>query len=302
VIEMKSVELPSPLYLKTFRKAFELRNFTATAKTLGMTQSGVSQHVALLEETIGAPLFERIGRGLVPTKIGEIIYQFGGSWLSQMEEMIHDIREGEKYLKGRIVVGTPGGYGVVLLRTLVAWQKQNPELIIEMEYGPNSTMARELGSGRMDVAITSASLDARLFACEEFFQQEYILVSHPDLKPRFDSLSNFLANPFIDYVGSENIIQRWLAAHFKDAKSPNPPLNIRARINNMESIFYLLEQRIGVTIFPIEPLAELLAAKRLKMHKTSKTVLNPLYICQRRGQHSPFRVQALREIILAQRD
>lgn len=293
------MELPSPLFLRTFRKAFELRNFTATAKILGMTQSGVSQHVAHLEALLEAPLFERVGRGLVPTKIGELVYSFGGTWLAQMEELIHDVREGERRLSGRVVLGAPGSFGVYLLKSLVEWQSENPGLIVEMEYGPNSVMARELHSGRMDLAVTSAPLDEQIFVSEEIFQQEYILVSHPELKPKFATLEEFAANPIVDYVGGENIFQAWMAAHFKTERASGVRLNVRAKINNMESIFFLLQRKVGVTIFPSEPLFDLLRAKKLKAHKTGKSVHNALYIVQRQGQKPSYRVQVLRALITA---
>jgi len=51
----------------------------------------------------------------------------------------------------------------------------------------------------------------------------------------------------------------------------------------MESIFYLLQQKVGFTIFPSEPLLELIEKKKLKVHKTSKQITNSLYIVRRRG-------------------
>jgi len=69
-------------------------------------------------------------------------------------------------------------------------------------------------------------------------------------------------------------------------------------INNMESIFYLLQNKVGFTIFPSEPLLEFVAAKKVKIHRTGKTVTSPLYLVQRQGQALPRRIEALRELIL----
>ena len=178
------------------------------------------------------------------------------------------------------------------------WQKKYPGIVIEFEYGPNSVMERDLRSGKMDLAIASEALDSRHFINEEIFQQEFILVSHPSFTPKLDSWENFCSNPFVDYVGSENIFQKWIGAHFKKHANSVDHLNVRARINNMESIFYLLQQKVGMTIFPSEPLLELIEKKRLKVHKTTKKVTNSLYIVRRQGQLFPNRIQALRELVL----
>lgn len=290
--------LISPLFLNTFRKAYELKNFTSTAKVLGLTQSGVSQHIGRIEELMGTPLFERVGRGLFPTRSADQLYAFGGTWLSQMEDFIQKMRDGEQKLSGHIVFGAPGSFGSYILKPLIAWQNKNPGITMEFEYGPNSTLEIALRSGKMDLAITSTPLDSRYFINEEFFLQEYVLVSHPNLEPKVESWEIFCTNPFVDYVGSENIFQKWIGAHYKKHTQSTSQLNIRTKINNMESIFFLLQQKVGFTIFPSEPLIEQIDKKKLKIHKTSKKVTNPLYIVQRQGQILPNRTQALRSFIL----
>lgn len=291
--------LISPLFLRTFRKSYELKNFTKAAQELGMTQSGVSQHVASIEETLGTPLFERIGRGLFPTSTADKLYAFGGQWISQMDEFIQEIRIGETQLSGTISLGSPGSFGLYLLKELISWQNKNPYLKLEIEYGPNSVMERSLQSGKMDIAITSEPLDSRYFINEEFFTQEFVLVSHPSLEPSLESWESFCSNPFIDYVGSDNIFQKWLGAHFKKYYLTPNQLNVRTKINNMESIFYLLQKKVGFTIFPSEPLFELIEKKKLKIHKTQKTITNSLYLVCRNGQILSKKVQALREVILS---
>ena len=124
------------------------------------------------------------------------------------------------------------------------------------------------------------------------------LVSHPDLKPKLDSWEDFRRNPIVDYVGSENIFQKWISAHYRSKGASMDLLDVRARINNMESIFYLLRQKVGYTIFPSEPLLGLLADKALKAHKTPKTVSNPLYLVRRQGQAFSRRTRALRELVV----
>lgn len=289
----------SPLFLRTFRRAYELKNFTETAKKLGMTQSGVSQHMAHIEEIIQTPLFERVGRGIIPTFTADKLYSFGGRWLSEMEDFIHETKKGESELAGRVTLGAPGSFGVYLLKSLISWQTKNPRIILDFEYGPTATMERALQVGKMDLAITSEALGTKLFSSQEFFREEYVLVSHPDLKPRLGNWDDFCSNPFIDYVGSDSIFQKWISMHYKNKKNFMQSLNVRIRINNMESIFYLLEQKVGMTIFPVEPLLDLIHSKRLKAYKTGRTVTSPLYIVKRQGQTFSKRVQSLHEVILA---
>ncbi|MBK7962426.1 MAG: LysR family transcriptional regulator [Bdellovibrionales bacterium] len=250
----------SPLYLRTFQKAYELKNFTVTARNLAMTQSGVSQHISQLESSLGTALFERVGRGIVPTKTADQLYKFSGKWLSEMGEFVQQIKLGENQMAGKIVFGAPGSFGVYLLKPIAQWLSQHPQLTLDYEYGPSSVIEKGFGSGRMDLGISSEPLDSRYFSNFELYQEEYVLVSHPAYKPKLNSWQEFSLNAVIDYVGSAPIFQKWIFVNYKK-KITGFPFQSRVRINNMESIFALLQQDLGMTIFPREPITELLEAK-----------------------------------------
>lgn len=56
--------------LITFKHAAENLNFTQTAKMLNFAQSSVTAQIKSLEDEIGKPLFERLGKRLVLTEAG----------------------------------------------------------------------------------------------------------------------------------------------------------------------------------------------------------------------------------------
>jgi DNA-binding transcriptional LysR family regulator len=287
----------NPLFIKTFRKAYELKNFTLTAVQLGMTQSGVSQHIAQIEECLGTSLFERVGRKVLPTPAADKLYVTGGNWLAQMQDFIEMVQSEEQVLKGKVSLGTPASFGVYLLPYLVEWQKNHPEIVLDIHYGPRAPKLKALGNGQMDLAITGDPFDQTYFMNEEIFEQEFVLVSHPDLKVKIQNWEDFLKIPIVDYAGSASIYQKWIKAHFPKSKYEPDKLLIKANTNSMDSMCYLLEQQVGFTIFPKEPLLHLIKAKRLKVHSTPKTVTNTLYLVQRKGQKLSRRIDAVKKII-----
>ena len=64
-------ELVSLQQLRCFCAAAELGSFTAAADHLRVSQPAVAEQIRKLEATLGADLFVRAGRGVVPTDAGQ---------------------------------------------------------------------------------------------------------------------------------------------------------------------------------------------------------------------------------------
>lgn len=55
----------------------KLRSFSGAAKALHLTQPTVSGHIKNLESDLGVMLLDRLGKRVVPTEEGEILYRYG---------------------------------------------------------------------------------------------------------------------------------------------------------------------------------------------------------------------------------
>jgi putative choline sulfate-utilization transcription factor len=84
--------LPPLPSLIAFEAAARLQNFSQAAAALGMTQSAVSQHVTVLEQTIGQPLFRRLHRGVALTDAGITLYGAVGRGLDIIEAALAELR------------------------------------------------------------------------------------------------------------------------------------------------------------------------------------------------------------------
>ena len=62
--------LPPFRSIEAFAAAVELRSLTAAAEALGLSLPALSRRIRILEEHLGAPLLERLPRGVVPTARG----------------------------------------------------------------------------------------------------------------------------------------------------------------------------------------------------------------------------------------
>jgi DNA-binding transcriptional LysR family regulator len=61
--------------LEVFRKVVDLKSFSRAAKEVFRAQASVSERIATLEDMVGTKLLNRLGREVVPTKAGELLYK-----------------------------------------------------------------------------------------------------------------------------------------------------------------------------------------------------------------------------------
>ena len=72
--------------LRCFIATYEEGSLTAAAERLGYAQPSVSEQIRNLERTLGAPLFRRVGRGVVATTIADDFRAHAERTLAAAEE------------------------------------------------------------------------------------------------------------------------------------------------------------------------------------------------------------------------
>lgn len=93
--------------LQVFITTAEQGGMTQSAKSLSMTQSGVSQTIAALEEAIGAQLFDRSVRPIVLTAAGRMLFVRGQKLLSDSREAYIEACEADKKKLSMLTIGMP---------------------------------------------------------------------------------------------------------------------------------------------------------------------------------------------------
>ena len=78
--------------LSCFLLVYELRSFSRAADVLDTVQSLVSVRIQRLEQFVGAPLFRRLHRGVVPTPKGELLYHYAKLVLRDVSELESAVR------------------------------------------------------------------------------------------------------------------------------------------------------------------------------------------------------------------
>ncbi|WP_277188903.1 LysR family transcriptional regulator [Caballeronia sp. BR00000012568055] len=133
--------LPPMQALLMFESAARLASFTAAARELGSTQPAVSQRVVQLEESLGAPLFERGHRGVSLTEDGARLFDAVRQGLDLIRSATNDIRS--RNTQRTLTLSTDFGFATYwLMPRLPQFKALMPDVDVKIttsQYAPSAS-------------------------------------------------------------------------------------------------------------------------------------------------------------------
>lgn len=129
-------------------------SFSAAARSLGMTQSAVSQHVAALEREAGLPLVDRGTRPLELTEAGAVLVRHGRMVTAQLDDAEQALAEISGRRAGRLRLGSfPTALTTFVPDGLARLRTANPDLVLTVVDDHMQGLLPRLGSGELDLAV-----------------------------------------------------------------------------------------------------------------------------------------------------
>jgi DNA-binding transcriptional LysR family regulator len=126
----------------------------AVAEALHMSPSGISQQLALLEREAGAPLLERIGRGVRLTEAGHRLAERAADILAALELAQAELRSGKEPPTGTCRVAAFGSAARTLVPALLDCQRRHPGLRVELVESEPEVAVPALLSGEFDLVVS----------------------------------------------------------------------------------------------------------------------------------------------------
>jgi LysR family transcriptional regulator, nitrogen assimilation regulatory protein len=137
--------------------ACEEGSFTRAAERENATQSGISQHVAAVERTLGVKLFERSARGIVPTPAGLRYYKNCIEAVGRLEHANEEARGFVGLVSGDLRVGLmPTFTRAVLAPTLEDFVPRHPDVRLHVLEGYSGLLTGMVLADELDFAVVPA--------------------------------------------------------------------------------------------------------------------------------------------------
>jgi DNA-binding transcriptional LysR family regulator len=170
--------------LRTFIAVARIGSFTHAASQLHLSQPTVSQHVQMLEKSLGQRVFDRRGRQIRLTVAGERLLTYAALVLQETDTMMDDLRALDAPLQGTIQLGAINSVGIYTLPPLLAaFRNQHPSVRVTLQVGTTEPMLERLINGELDLAILDTQLqigEARAYHAHPFPPEAIVLAVPPD--------------------------------------------------------------------------------------------------------------------------
>lgn len=245
--------------LEVFCRIVELKSFSRAAEAVYLTQPTVSGHIKGLEEFVGLKLLDRLGREVVPTKAGELLYGYAKQVLALRNQAIQALDEYKGSLKGHLVVGgsnIPGEY--VLPALLARFKTRYPDISITLKIADSREIARGVLDGAYELGAVGARFDDGQLVYAKFLEDELVLVlpaDHPWAAKPVVNLKELSAQQIIlREVGSGS--RKVLEEALRSAGMNADALAVVAELGSTEAIRQAVKAGAGVSVISLRAIQE----------------------------------------------
>ncbi len=157
-------------------------SFTRAAQRENATQSGISQHIAAVEKTLGVSLFERTRDGVMPTATGTAYYKRCIEVLRTLEIARGEAQTAGTALSGKIRAGLIPAFTRTALAPALEWfTGRYPSVQLEVIEGYSGALTDMVRSEALDFALVPGFAGETGLKVTRLNRSREMLVSGPRL-------------------------------------------------------------------------------------------------------------------------
>jgi DNA-binding transcriptional LysR family regulator len=237
--------------LQVFCRVVELRSFSRAAKAVYLSQPTVSSHIKDLENHFECRLVDRLGREVIPTKAGSLLYGYATKIIALKQEAENALADFHGKIKGRLTIGgstIPAGY--ILPPLLGRFKEDYPEVVVTLVQGDTERIIRDTLGGNVELGIVGAKAKEVQLVQKKIIDDQMFLITprrHRWATKRYVVMGELIREPFImrePGSGTRKSIELVLdkSGHSLDA------LNVVAEMGSTEAVRQGIKAGVGVSI------------------------------------------------------
>ena len=277
-------------------------SFTRASEELHLTQPAVSTQIKQLEEEVGMPLFEHLGKKIFLTAAGREMYAFSRTIAQQFTDIRTVLQEMKGIQRGNLDIAVTSTAKYFAPYLLAAFCKKHAGITVNLNVTNRETILQELTDNIPDMAIMGSPPKGMPLVANSFMSNPLVVIAPPD-HPLVGSgripLRKLLEESFIVRErgsGTRNAIERFL-------EQRGQSMTTTMEMSRNEAIKHAVMAGLGLGIVSIHTLEMEFKLGRLAvLNVEGFPILKDWYVVHREGKRFSAAAQAFKEFVLTEGD
>lgn len=285
--------------LRIFASVAHHLSFTRASEELHLTQPAVSMQIKQLEQAVGLPLFEQLGKKTYLTDAGREFSRYASGITAQLEELDQVVDELKGLKRGRLTIAVASTANYFVPRLLATFcQRHGDAVSVSLDVTNREQLLRNLAENRNDLVIMGQPPEGMALVTERFLENPLVVIAPPDhplAGKKHIPLARLREETFLVRErgsGTRSAMERYFAAN--DLKLATP-----MELSSNEAIKQGVGAGLGLGVVSLHTLAMELALERLVVLDVVKfPIMRYWYIVYREGKRLSVVAQSFREFVL----
>jgi LysR family transcriptional regulator, low CO2-responsive transcriptional regulator len=284
--------------LRIFEAVARLLSFTRASEELHLTQPAVSMQIKQLEQVVGLPLFEQVGKKIHLTEAGHEMAQYSKRILAIMSEAEQVIAELKGLSRGRLTISVASTANYFVPRLWAAFRAQHPDVNVSLDVTNRAGLIQALADNAADLVIMGQPPENLDLVAESFMPNPLVVVappSHPLARKKKIPLGRLQEEIFLvreQGSGTRSLMERVFAEKHLELSTP-------MEMSSTEAIKQGVEAGLGLALLSAHTLEMESALKRLVILDVEGfPVVRDWYIVHRAGKRLSALAQAFKDFVM----
>ncbi len=142
--------------LRAFVEVADGASFTQAAASLHLSQPAISKRITALEQQIGHPLFDRVGRRVNLTDAGRTLLPYAKKALQDIEDARRALSSLHEDVGGRLSIGTSHHIGLHRLPPVLrSYTQQFPNVDLDIHFMDSEVACEAVLGGKLELGIVT---------------------------------------------------------------------------------------------------------------------------------------------------
>lgn len=166
--------------LRLFESVYRNTGYTRAAKELHLTQPAVSIQIKRLEEQVGLPLFEQVGKKIYPTAAGKAVYQASIDILERVGELKDTVEGLKGDVKGPLQLAVVTTTKYFMPHLLGRFLQQYPEVEPRLKFTNRARVMERLMNNDDDFVVMGQTPADEGLETYPFLENILVVAAPPD--------------------------------------------------------------------------------------------------------------------------